>query len=136
MTPTWGSFTFVPALMGSGGIGEAWVSRRDVSEFAERLRQYPLDSGNPVVLSAGLGAGDDYVEFIAMSAAPRGFKGQVTMSIRVAAEEWRDGEPVPIHETRMEFPTPYEALRRFAGQLDAVLDGHSHEALLAALTLG
>lgn len=115
---------------GFEGVGQAWVNRRHVSEFAEALGQYPLDEDSPVVFSAGLGDVQDYIEFIGLEAAPVGGKGQVVMTVRLAAEEWRNSEPVASNCVVIEFPTSYEYLRRFSGNLHLALDGSADQARL------
>lgn len=115
---------------GFEGVGQAWVDRRDVSEFAEALKQYPLDEDSPVVFSAGLGDVQDFIELIGLTAAPVGGKGQVVVTARLAAEEWRGSEPVATHQVVIEFPTSYEYLRRFSGHLHVMLDRGVDQARL------
>jgi hypothetical protein len=115
---------------GFEGRAVAWVDRVRVSMFAEELKRYPLDQSAPVTFSAGIGDADDYIEFIAISVAPIGGKGQVVLRIRLASEDWRDGKPVSVHSTSVEFPTSYEFLRRFSGHLHMVLDSHLDQASL------
>ena len=111
---------------GFEGRAEAWVDRREASEFAERLKQYPLDEHEPVTFSAGLGG----IEFIGIAAAPVGGKGQVVLSIHLASEAWHDGKPSPEHDVTIEFPTSYEYLRRFSNHLHMVLDSQLDQASL------
>lgn len=117
---------------GFEGTGEAWIDRQRLSEFAEALKQYPLDETTPPPsLSSGYGSVDDIeLELIGLVAAPVGGKGQVVMTVRLAAETWIDGQPHAVHRVVIEFPTSYEFLRRFSGHLHLVLGGNLDQATL------
>lgn len=115
---------------GFEGRADGWTNRQDVADFADRLKQYPLDERSPLTFSAGIGVGHDYIEFIGISAAPVGGKGQVILRIHLASEDWRDGRPVSFHNATIEFPTSYEYLRRFSDHMNMVLDDRLQQASL------
>lgn len=120
---------------GFEGRANGWTDRQHVSEFAERLKQYPLDEHAPVTFSAGIGVGDEYIEFVGISAAPVGGKGQVVLRIHLASEDWRDGKPISPQGVNVEFPTSYEYLRRFSDHLHMVVDSRLDQASLDTETL-
>ena len=115
---------------GFEGVGQAWVDRRRLSKFAKALKQYPLHEDSPVAFSAGLGDVQDYIEFIGLTVAPVGEKGQVVVTARLAAEEWRGGKPVSTNQVVVECPTSYEYLRRFSDHLHLILNGKIDQARL------
>lgn len=109
------------------GRGEAYFAQEDLLTFAERIQAFPLEEHEVVGCASGLFVG---YEHVALEVAPRGGKGQLIVSVRLAKSRWRNGTPVIEHRLSCELPTSYEYLGRFGRQLSSVVLGVSAEANL------
>lgn len=115
------------------GRGSAYFDDAELRRFAGQLRRYPL--GDAVVrLTGGYVQPDE--EHVGLTVQARGRRGQVglTVHLRTPSDDRSDVE-WSSKELTVEVLTAYEALRRFASEVEHLVDGPGSEAWLDAEVL-
>jgi hypothetical protein len=124
---------------GFSGRGGAYVSISGIHEFADAISRYPLVVGERPTISGGFWkkdlSRDLEEEHLGISVYPVGPRGLVGVQVRLATEVWEHDRRDAQKCVRLEIPTTYEALRRFAQGLVALVSGRDTEALLEAETI-
>lgn len=119
---------------GFSGTATAWFSRECIAYFADRLAStYPIPPGEVIDIRSDHflppEAGEDPVRLrIAFDAI--GHRGAVRCTIRLADDRDFDDHHTFRQCVRMTLPTTYEAVRTFALELRALLDGVGRDAAL------
>lgn len=119
---------------GFSGTATAWFSRECIAYFADRLAStYPIPPGEAIDIRSDHflppEAGEDPVRLhIAFDAI--GYRGRVRCTIQLADDRELDGRHTSRQCVRMALPTTYEAVRAFAFELRALLDGVGRNATL------
>lgn len=115
------------------GIGEAPTSVETITAFARRLKAYPIPQGQVTQLVGGYTslADSTWRETVAIAVYPIGHLGQLGVNVRVAADEQnRIDEKHARFAVSLEFTTMYNALDRFASELEQAAHGKRAFAIL------
>lgn len=124
---TGGMLSVAVAYEDFAGRGDAYFNDVDLLRFAKDLTRFPFEEDECISCSSGLYVGYEHVAF---DVQPRGGKGQLVVTVRLANNRWRNGAPVIDHRVSVEMLTSYEYVARFARQLDEIVRGHAVDARL------
>ena len=126
---------------GFSGHGSAWFDVGRVREFSKALRSYPLSETNPPHIEGGYWSESapstlDQVH-VSIRVYPIGHRGQLGVRVviadpPIAQEDRLDSQ----NRAEIELRTGYNALERFALELDAMLRSSAEKAVLPECILG
>lgn len=126
---------FVASVRSDGfsGTASAYFEDEALHRFATQLRRYPL--GTDLIRLAGShGVGE---ESVSLTVRSRGRRGQIGVLVRLVTPSDAHSDLEWSSKTlSVEVLTSYEALGRFASELEHLADGPWTDAWLAAEVLG
>lgn len=127
-----GQMTVTARLGDFSGASVAWFDPARIIEWARTLRTYPIPGGQVLTLASGFGRAPENLdqEHVRIDVRAVGHRGQLGVNVHLATPVWPHDPPHSVSEVRLEIPTSYESLRRFAGELETVVQAGDGEARL------
>jgi hypothetical protein len=111
------------------GHSFAWFDRRWLKDnFVAPLETYPLSAAQPPKIERHLWDRDHGVLRIAVT--PYNSRGTLLVRVDLATDVQSGPDEDLQHAITVRFLTEYEAVRKFAAEFDAVLDGRRENAIL------
>lgn len=127
----YGCLSVTAHTRGFGGVGQAWIDRDEVLDFADALDQLLRQSTESLpVLSAGVGDDRSFDEHVGVRVSMLGRRGQVQVQVRLVTDHRRDHPPGNRDEALIHLPTTLQRLEQFSAGLRLMLQGSVDEAVV------
>lgn len=126
----YGEVVAAVSFEGFAGRASAYFEHDDLRGFARELRRYPFGQARAVLTS---GYEQPVEEHVGLTVQSRGRRGQLGVTVRLnTPSDDRSDLSWSSRTVVVEVLTTYEALGRFASEVEHLQDGPGAEAWLAA----